>query len=134
MLTIKNGQISLYCRFNKIIKGPEISFQSPALSQKHGRNVCDTAHQYLTKFHFDSIYDSKEISVSVTSLCTNSYDPSQILRSVDLTKAQRPRYLENETFFLQIKEKSLITHQGLLCSKKSFAAEVIFNQFWIKLN
>ena len=34
-LTIKNGQISLYFRFNKIIKGPWTSFQSPALSQKH---------------------------------------------------------------------------------------------------
>ena len=48
--TIKNDQISLYCHFNKII-GPENSFQSPALSQKHVRNICHTAH--LTKFHFD---------------------------------------------------------------------------------
>ena len=31
MSTIKNGQISLNCCFNKIIKGPETSFQSPAL-------------------------------------------------------------------------------------------------------
>ena len=44
MSTIKNGQISLYCQFNKIIKGPWTSFQSPALSQKHARNVCHTAH------------------------------------------------------------------------------------------
>ena len=28
----------LYCHFNKIIKGPGTSFQSPALSQKHVRN------------------------------------------------------------------------------------------------
>ena len=54
MSTIKNDQISLYCCFNKIIKGPGTSFQSPALCQKYVRNVCDTAHQYLTKFHFDS--------------------------------------------------------------------------------
>ena len=33
MSTIKNDQISLYCHFNKIIKGPGTSFQSPALSQ-----------------------------------------------------------------------------------------------------
>ena len=44
MSTMKNGQISLYCCFNKIIKGPGTSFQSPALSQKHVRNVCHTAH------------------------------------------------------------------------------------------
>ena len=39
MSTIKNGQILLYFRFNKIIKGPGTSFQSPALSQKNVRNV-----------------------------------------------------------------------------------------------
>ena len=44
MPTIKNGQISLYCHFNKIIEGPGTSFQSPALSQKHVRNYCHTAH------------------------------------------------------------------------------------------
>ena len=39
-LNIKIGQISLYyC--NKIIKGPETSFQFLALSQKH---VCHTPH------------------------------------------------------------------------------------------
>ena len=40
MLTIKNGQISLYCHFNKIIKGSGNSFQFPGLSQTHARNVC----------------------------------------------------------------------------------------------
>ena len=29
---------------------------------------------------------------------------SQILRSMDFTKSQKPRYLENETFSLQIKK------------------------------
>ena len=33
MSTIKNGQILLYCNFNKIIKGPGTSFQFLALSQ-----------------------------------------------------------------------------------------------------
>ena len=42
MSAIKNGQISLYSRFNKIIKGPGTNLQSPALSQKHVRNVCPT--------------------------------------------------------------------------------------------
>ena len=46
---MENFQILLYCRFDKIIKGSGTSFQFPAL-----RNVCHTAHLYLTKFHFDS--------------------------------------------------------------------------------
>ena len=44
MSTIKNGLSSLYCHFNKIIKGPGTSFQSLALSQKHVRNICHTAY------------------------------------------------------------------------------------------
>ena len=43
---------------------------------------------------------------------------SQILNSVDFTKTQKSRYLENETFFLQIKK--LIT-----CT-----SEVTFNEIW----
>ena len=35
--------MSLYFHFDKIIKGPETSFQFSALSQKHGRNVCYNA-------------------------------------------------------------------------------------------
>ena len=63
---MKNGQISLYCCFNKIIKGPRTIFQSPVLNQKHIRHVNHTAYWYLTKFHFKSILDSKEISIRVT--------------------------------------------------------------------
>ena len=37
--TIKNGQISQYSHFNKIIKGPGNSFQPAALSRKHVGNV-----------------------------------------------------------------------------------------------
>ena len=33
MSATKNGEISLYCPFNKTIKKPGGSFQSPALSQ-----------------------------------------------------------------------------------------------------
>ena len=62
---MKNGQISPYCRFNKIIKGPGTSSQSPAFNQKHIRNVYHTAHYYLTKLHIDSTKDSKEISITV---------------------------------------------------------------------
>ena len=35
---------TLYCHFNKIIKGPETSFHGPALSQKHVRNASHTIH------------------------------------------------------------------------------------------
>ena len=38
-MTIKNDHIFLYCHFNKIVKGPGTSFQSPAVNQKHVRNV-----------------------------------------------------------------------------------------------
>ena len=69
MSTIKNGQISLYCHFNEIIiKESGTSFQFPALSQKQARNVFHTAHLYLTKFHFDSTSNSKEINISETSI------------------------------------------------------------------
>ena len=44
MSSNKNDQIRLYCHFNKIKKGPGTSFQSPAVNQKHVRNVCHTAH------------------------------------------------------------------------------------------
>ena len=54
MSTIKNDLILLYCHFNKIIKGPGTSFQSPALSKKTAKDVCHTTHEYLRKFHFDS--------------------------------------------------------------------------------
>ena len=44
MSTIKNGQSSLYCHFNKITEGPGTSLQSAALSQKHVRNICHIAY------------------------------------------------------------------------------------------
>ena len=47
MSVIKNGQNSLYRHFNKIIKGPGTSFQSPALTQKHVRIVCHTPNLIL---------------------------------------------------------------------------------------
>ena len=68
MSTINNGQTLLCSHFNKIIKGPGTSFQSPALSQKHVRNLCHTAHWYFIKFYFDNTYDSKQISIIVTSI------------------------------------------------------------------
>ena len=43
MSTTKDDQILLYCYFDKIIKGPGTSFQSPAMSQEYVRNACHTA-------------------------------------------------------------------------------------------
>ena len=51
---------SRYFHFYEIIKRPKISFQSPALNQKHAGNVCHTAHWHLTKFHFDSTFQKKK--------------------------------------------------------------------------
>ena len=68
MSTTQDCQISIYYHFNKTIKRSGSIFQFKALSQKHSRNVCHTAHYYLTKFHFDGIYDSKEISINVTTI------------------------------------------------------------------
>ena len=47
MSTINNALI-LSCHFNEIMKGPGISFQSLALSEKQVRNVYHTGDQYLT--------------------------------------------------------------------------------------
>ena len=53
---------------------------------------------------------------------------SQILKSVDFTKTQRCRYLENETlFFLQIKNLINYTLRATLLQKNSFASEITFN-------
>ena len=43
MFTIKNGQIWLYCHFNKMIKGSEITFTVSNNELKHVTNVCHTA-------------------------------------------------------------------------------------------
>ena len=59
----------------------------------------------------------------------------QILKSVNFTKTQKSRYLENKIFFLQKKskkqkqkQKSLTVHQGLLYGKNSFVAVVTFSR------
>ena len=90
MSTIKNSQILLYCHFNKIIKEPGTSFQCPAFSQKHARNVCHTAHQYMTKCYFDRTQNSKEIR----NKCNLYYAAmlmmmSQILKSAGFTETQK---------------------------------------------
>ena len=52
---------------------------------------------------------------------------SQILKSVDFTKTQNTKYLENETlFFIQIKKIREIHIKGYFMAKNSFAADVTF--------
>ena len=60
----------------------------------------------MTKFHFGSTYDSKEISLIATSTyAAMLMMTSQVLNSVNFTKTQKPRYLENKTlFFLEIRK------------------------------
>ena len=59
--------------------------------------------------------------------------PSQILKSVEFTKKQKSRYLQDEILLCLQIENSLIAHQGLwrikLIAKNSFVAEVTFNVF-----
>ena len=93
MSTIKNDQILLYYHFNKILKEPGTSFQFPAFSQKHVRNVCLTQdlgfkrNKHKCNLHYAAI-------LMMTS---------QILKSAGFTRTEKSRYLENETlFFLQI--------------------------------
>ena len=110
MPTLKNGQISLYCHFIKIIKGPGTSFKSPALSQYLVRTVCHTAYQYLTKFHVDSTQDKYISVISVTS---------QIHKNLDI--------LRTEHYFFLTQKNLLIAHQRLFYGKKIFIAEVTSN-------
>ena len=121
MSTIKNGPISLYCHFNKIIKGPASSFQSPALSRKYVRIVCHTVHCYLTKFHFDSTSDSKESIKVYLPLWSNAYDDvtdfeiwiSQKLKNTDISRINI--FSSNQKIQLHIK--------GSFIAKNNFIAE-----------
>ena len=112
MLTIKNYQISLYCRFNKIIKEPGTSFQSPVLSQKHVRNVCLTAQWYLTKFLFQSAQDSKEISRSGNSTTSNAYNDITDFKICGLHKSTKIQIFreQNIILFFKLKKWLLLNH------------------------
>ena len=49
---------------------------------------------------------------------------SQILKSLSLTKTQKPRYLKNETFFLQYEKNQELHIKGYFIAKNGFVAEV----------
>ena len=50
---------------------------------------------------------------------------SQILKSLDFTKAQKSRYLEDETFFLQIKKIINYTSRATLWQKKFYTRGIL---------
>ena len=105
MPTINNGHILLYCHFNKIIKGCETSFQSPALSQKHIGHVCIQYTSISPNFILIVLRIKKNRHKWNFRYVAMPTVMSQILKSVGFTKTQKPRYLENKTlFFLQIKK------------------------------
>ena len=87
---------SRYSHFNKIIKGPGTSFQSPALNQKHVRNVYYTS--IWPNFIFIVLKNKCKLHYVAMPMMT-----SQSLKSVNFTKTRKSKYLENGTFFLQIK-------------------------------
>ena len=60
---------------------------------------------------------------------------SQILKSLDFTKTQKSRCLENEAFFLQIKKICNYTSSATLSQKiteVTFVAEVTFKSFQMR--
>ena len=61
---MKNGQILIYCHFNKIIKGPGTSFQSPALSQTS--TICGNTYDDVTIFEICVFHKNKNLYISRT--------------------------------------------------------------------
>ena len=125
---MKNDQISLYCHFNKTIKKPGTSFQSPVSSQKHVRNICHTAYYYLTKLHFNRTSGFKRNKHNCNFYYVAMFMmTSQTLKSMNFTKTQKSKNLVNETlFFLWIKKCINYTLSATLQQKNTFVAEVTF--------
>ena len=124
MSAIKNYIILLYCHFNKIIKGPGISFQPPAWVMSEMFTIqCNSIWPNCILI---ILRESTWISINVTFIMCNFHYVAipmmmtQILKFVVLTKTQISRYLENETSFLEIKKKcntfaTSNTFSGLFC-------------------
>ena len=73
---------------NKCLKLTSSLHNKPKI---HVRNVLHTVHQYLTKFHFESAQDSKEISITMPMRM------SQILKFVNFKKTLKFTNLVNKT-------------------------------------
>ena len=52
---------------------------------------------------------------------------SQILLFVDLTKTQKPKYVQNERFFLRIKKSLYTLFKDYFIAKNIFLAKASFN-------
>ena len=104
MSTIKNRQIWLYCHFNKLIKRSQNQFPGYNIEPK----TCQKCFSYstLVSDHFlNSTQGSKEISKSVTSVCSNAYDDVTDFEICGFHKKLKSRYLDNKAlFFLQIQK------------------------------
>ena len=124
MATMKNSQILPYFHFNKIIKGPGTIFQSQALAQKHVKNVYYTVH-YLSRFYFDGTYDSKEISLSITSIIW------QCLWIRGFHKNKNLDISRMKDFFFKLKD-SLVAHfKCYFMAKINFAVQVTFKGYYL---
>ena len=127
MSTVKNGQISLYCYFNKIIKRVWDQFLVFSIEPK----TCQKCLAY-NSLVFDLILFQQNLGFKRNKQKCNFHYvamfmmTSQTLKSVDFTKAQKSRYLDNETLFSFRIKKSLTAHQRLLHGKDNFVAEVTF--------
>ena len=67
-------------------------------------NVCHKLHDYLTKFYFNTAQNSKEPIKRVTYVCKNAYGDVRDFEVCGFIKTQKPKYLENKTFFLHMKK------------------------------
>ena len=54
---------------------------------------------------------------------------SQILKFVDFTKTEKPRYFENKTFFSSNKKIHQFHIDGYFMAKNTFAAEVTIKKY-----
>ena len=90
MSTMKKCQNLLYCRFNKFIKRSGTSFHSPALTQKHIRNVSHTAHfkrnKHKCNFHYVAM-------CMMASQILNSMD-SQKHKNLDISRTKHHFFLK----------------------------------------
>ena len=104
MSAMKNGQISLYCHFNKIIKEHETRFQSPNLGQIMLEIFVLKHTSIWLNFIFKVLRIQKKQALPMMT--------PQKQKNLDISRTK-------QYFFFELK-KLLITRQGLLYDKKYF--------------
>ena len=125
MSTIKNCQILLFSHFNKIIKGPGASSQSPALRQKHIWNNCHTKNSSVSpNFLLMKIRIHKKWAEMWFLLCSNAYNDVTDFEICWFHKKTKISISwGQDIIFLQIKKFT----KGYFMTKNSFVADVTFN-------